>query len=272
MFYDTFKADEDLQTEYNELKESIQDLEDDIKSEKGITEDLKAEKSALLKEQRQRFQELNAERWVKLFLDKPMEALANCTRHNRVWVVQDQISDGRSLFVGSADAGGVEAQKQKVAQEKEKEQCRTILRCCPLPIYMMTSNGKYTFANDAYLLLEGLRRGVSGETGKKLEYGPLRNLKDHPDPAKRVPGRVESRAVCRDEVMTEKIQVEHEEDFTISTPDGHQLFDAEKFKAVERPVTLMSGLPGTITYFVTDRSRAAPAPAPAPMWFGRDQL
>jgi hypothetical protein len=178
----------------------------------------------------------------------------HATIHTKRWTVNDALKDGRALFeLGDEDHADEQARQEM--QGKTTEQTRQIMTHCPIPMYITTSAGKFTFVNDNYLLLENIKWDSDSNNGDN----PLIGKKDNPSQPN--PVRMKLRAKEREATLKEGSYREHlaPEVFTLKLghfgPQGEvelrvEREHQEEMVAFERPVKLLSGMPGTLVFFL----------------------
>jgi Ca2+-binding EF-hand superfamily protein/PAS domain-containing protein len=177
--------------------------------------------------------------------------------HGRLWRLANAVEDNRSLFADDKDEESIEKKNKEIMQKKMVAQTRHIMKCCPLPLYIMTQGGKFTLVNDAYTLLDTeARKQTSQTTGQRYL---IQDLTDRADPNL---NRRKMRTQYRDDVFeSEDIMNEHithSETFILKpevVKDGVQQEYVEKMLAIERYVLTANKLPGTLTYFVPENTQ-----------------
>lgn len=167
-----------------------------------------------------------------------LKARLDVTTYRKHW--------GFASSVGSLFGGGFDEDEIKVLKEREERhakelsQTRDLMQHCPIPIFIMTSAGKYTLTNDAYLTLD-----YACHMGKD-------DLVDRVDPDVQ---RNKTRSKTRQKCLSQGEPVMHKEHYVVSGDRLGTLFDMEEYEetlvAWERPTILPSGLPGSLTYLVS---------------------
>jgi len=177
--------------------------------------------------------------------------------HGRRWRLANAVEDNRSLFADDKDEESMDKKNKEVLQKKMVAQTRHIMKCCPLPLYIMTQGGKFTLVNDAYTLLDTeARKTTSAETG---HVSLIQDLTDRADPNL---NRRKIRTQFRNDIFESKDimneHITHPETFILKpevAKDEVAKEYVEKMVATERYVLTANKLPGTLTYFVPENER-----------------
>ena len=154
---------------------------------------------------------------------KALESRLLCTTFHKSWRVKKILKDNSILFQNNGSSESLASDLQS-KEQGELRQTRTILECSPIPIFIQSTAGLFTFCNGHYARL--FNKTPDEVMDKHEEDGPLKM----------------QRVEWRKHVLAAGTQCECREKIRDHTGKMRQ------FIATSRPIELLRGGVGTITY------------------------